>query len=218
MSSQEGGNDNRWMEGESGVEPLRRPGGLWLVTSRPAANGRQTAVELIPPGESRTVGSGRTADIQVPDRFMSRMHFRIRWLGNSPTVEDLASTNGTTVNGVPVAGRLRMSAPALLRAGMSEFGAFPAVATDRGLAVSFGRLLGLGDDTAILFHELFSASMRQGAMARLAAWYVGLLLDDGERGERDDLARCMLGPGLPGASMVPRVGAKLTDCVDLARP
>jgi hypothetical protein len=163
--------------GGPGLEPAK--GGIWLVASRPGASVRRPRVELIASGESRTVGSGATADIVVPDRYMSRMHFRIRWLGGCPTIEDLASTNGTTINGIQVAGRLRVSPPSLVRAGMSEFSLFPAVATERGSAVEFGRVLGLGDDTAALFHDMFSSSMRQGPMARLAAWYVGMLLDRG---------------------------------------
>jgi len=166
-------------EGRTGQDRIVGLGGLWLVSARAGATAQRPRVEFVPAGTTRSVGSGKTADIVVADRFMSRMHFSIRWLGDNPTIEDLTSTNGTTINGVPVAGRLRMSLPSLVRAGMSEFGLFEAAATERGRAVVCGRLLGLGEDSALLFHELFSASMRQGPMARLAAWYVGMMMDRG---------------------------------------
>jgi len=182
-------------EGAGKQDRIGTLGGLWLVVAaRGGGGGQRPRAEFLAVGQSRAVGSGRAADIVVADRFMSRMHFGVRWLGHGPTVEDLGSTNGTTVNGIQVAGRLCVSAPALIRAGMSEFSLFPAVATERGRAAEFGRLLGIGEDTAVLFHELFAASMRQGPMARLAAWYVGLLLDEGGGGEGARAAFPVLSP------------------------
>lgn len=46
-----------------------------------------------------TVGRDASADIQVNDTGLSRVHFAISWDGSSATVEDLGSTNGTKLAG-----------------------------------------------------------------------------------------------------------------------
>ncbi len=51
---------------------------------------------------SNIVGRGQDANFRLPDTGVSRAHAEIRWDGNSATLSDLNSTNGTTVNDVPV--------------------------------------------------------------------------------------------------------------------
>jgi len=48
------------------------------------------------------VGRGQDADFRLPDTGVSRRHVEITWDGQSATLADLGSTNGTTVNGTPV--------------------------------------------------------------------------------------------------------------------
>jgi pSer/pThr/pTyr-binding forkhead associated (FHA) protein len=51
---------------------------------------------------SNVVGRGRDADFRLRDSGVSRRHLEIIWDGESATLVDLGSANGTTVNGVPV--------------------------------------------------------------------------------------------------------------------
>jgi pSer/pThr/pTyr-binding forkhead associated (FHA) protein len=46
-----------------------------------------------------TIGRDASADIKVNDSGLSRVHFAIVWDGNSATLEDLGSTNGTKLAG-----------------------------------------------------------------------------------------------------------------------
>jgi hypothetical protein len=77
-----------------------------------------------------TVGRDAAADIQVDDAGLSRTHFAIKWDGSSASVEDLGSTNGTTVAGVNV--KLQnISADTVIKAGRTEF-VFRVVAKNQG--------------------------------------------------------------------------------------
>ncbi|WP_326945469.1 DUF3662 and FHA domain-containing protein [Amycolatopsis sp. NBC_00348] len=77
----------------------------------PAA-ARQLAASLqLDDGSNRTyslkqggnvVGRGQDADFRLPDTGVSRRHLEITWDGQSATLADIGSTNGTTVNGTPV--------------------------------------------------------------------------------------------------------------------
>lgn len=63
------------------------------------------------PGTARTIGRGAQADFIVEAPLVSRLHCRITADATGQLVmEDLGSTNGTTVNGTP-------TARAVLRAG-----------------------------------------------------------------------------------------------------
>ncbi|WP_030226012.1 DUF3662 and FHA domain-containing protein [Actinoalloteichus caeruleus] len=48
---------------------------------------------------SNVVGRGQDAHFRLPDTGVSRRHLEITWDGQSATLADLGSTNGTTVNG-----------------------------------------------------------------------------------------------------------------------
>lgn len=48
------------------------------------------------------VGRGQDAQFRLPDTGVSRRHVEITWDGQTATLADLGSTNGTTVNGTPV--------------------------------------------------------------------------------------------------------------------
>ena len=77
-----------------------------------------------------TVGRDAAADIQVDDAGLSRTHFAINWDGSSASVEDLGSTNGTTVAGVNVKVQ-NISADTVIKAGRTEF-VFRVVAKNQG--------------------------------------------------------------------------------------
>ena len=77
-----------------------------------------------------TVGRDASADIQVNDAGLSRTHFAINWDGSSATIEDLGSTNGTTVAGVNI--KLQnISADTVIKAGRTEF-VFRVIAKNQG--------------------------------------------------------------------------------------
>jgi hypothetical protein len=77
-----------------------------------------------------TIGRDAVADIQVNDAGLSRTHFAINWDGSSATVEDLGSTNGTTVAGLNV--KLQnIGADTVIKAGRTEF-IFRVIAKNQG--------------------------------------------------------------------------------------
>jgi len=77
-----------------------------------------------------SIGRDATADIQVNDSGLSRTHFAINWDGSSASVEDLGSTNGTTIAGVNV--KLQnISADTVIKAGRTEF-VFRVIAKNQG--------------------------------------------------------------------------------------
>ncbi len=80
--------------------------------------------------EKTTVGRDAIADIQVNDSGLSRTHFAINWDGANATVEDLGSTNGTTVAGHDVKIQ-NISADTVIKAGRTEF-VFRVVAKNQG--------------------------------------------------------------------------------------
>jgi len=51
---------------------------------------------------SHVIGRGQDSSFRLPDTGVSRRHLEISWDGRTATLNDLGSTNGTTVNGNPV--------------------------------------------------------------------------------------------------------------------
>ena len=92
----------------AGADPYAQQQGGYA----PPAAGRQLAASLqLDDGSNRTyslkqggnvVGRGQDADFRLPDTGVSRRHLEITWDGQSATLADIGSTNGTTVNGTPV--------------------------------------------------------------------------------------------------------------------
>ncbi len=54
------------------------------------------------------IGRGEDCDIVLPDRQVSRHHFRVVRDDNGYNVEDLGSKNGTYINGAPVRGSMQL--------------------------------------------------------------------------------------------------------------
>src|SRR5690606_32140097 len=84
---------------------------LSLHDALPIWNRQLTAILQLDDGSNRTyslkqggnvIGRGQDADFRLPDTGVSRRHLEITWDGQSATLADIGSTNGTTVNGTPV--------------------------------------------------------------------------------------------------------------------
>jgi DNA-binding CsgD family transcriptional regulator len=70
---------------------------------------------------STIVGRGADADIQLDDESVSRRHARLSYVEGSFEIEDLASKNGTRVNGAQVVAPVRLSAGDHVGLGDSDF-------------------------------------------------------------------------------------------------
>ena len=57
---------------------------------------------ILDPDRSYTFGKADTCDQQLPGPTVSRRHISLHWVNNRWVLEDLNSTNGTQVNGLPV--------------------------------------------------------------------------------------------------------------------
>lgn len=82
-----------------------------------------------------TVGRDASADIQIDDSGLSRVHFAIAWDGKGASVRDMRSTNGTKVSGRAIT-ETGITADTIISAGRSDF-TFRLIAkvnTDAGAA------------------------------------------------------------------------------------
>ena len=68
-----------------------------------------------------SVGRGADADIRLDSPEVSRRHARLRHRRGGIEVEDLSSSNGTLVNGVPVHGRARLGPGDRVQFGPARF-------------------------------------------------------------------------------------------------
>jgi two-component system, cell cycle response regulator len=82
--------------------------GLWLVVQEGPGAGAQHPVN-----GNVILGRDETADLQLPDKTISRRHAALRLEGETAVVTDLDSSNGTFVNGT------RIDDPTRLREGDS---------------------------------------------------------------------------------------------------
>ncbi len=67
-----------------------------------------------------TVGRDASADIQIDDSGLSRVHFAIAWDGKGASVRDMRSTNGTKVSGRAIT-ETGITADTVISAGRSDF-------------------------------------------------------------------------------------------------
>jgi DNA-binding NtrC family response regulator len=98
---------------ESGPSDRGEPG-LVLVFA-----GREPLLRAILSGVrgSVTVGRHDVGGARVPDERMSQRHARIAWDGEHLAVEDLASRNGTFIDGVRIEGPVERASARVIRAG-----------------------------------------------------------------------------------------------------
>ena len=67
-----------------------------------------------------SIGRDVTADIQIQDTGLSRVHFAIIWDGRNAAVKDLKSTNGTRISGRPIS-EVAISNDTQIQAGSNTF-------------------------------------------------------------------------------------------------
>jgi len=77
--------------------------------SEPVSRVQPRGILILPNGNQVALGNrhviiGRlaTCDVVIPDQNVSRHHAEILWQAGVPYIADLASTNGTQVNGLPI--------------------------------------------------------------------------------------------------------------------
>jgi pSer/pThr/pTyr-binding forkhead associated (FHA) protein len=74
------------------------------------------SVDLVPggeheiPPEGMVIGRAATAGLRVASAHVAPMHARVQPVAGGLTVEDLGTTNGTTLNGVSLRTRARLCA------------------------------------------------------------------------------------------------------------
>jgi pSer/pThr/pTyr-binding forkhead associated (FHA) protein len=87
---------------------------MWILQS--AGTESDDVTFRVAPGTIKTVGRARRADFIVDAALVSRLHCRLEVTDDRIDVIDLASTNGTFVNGKRVE-RARMKSGDLLQVG-----------------------------------------------------------------------------------------------------
>jgi pSer/pThr/pTyr-binding forkhead associated (FHA) protein len=93
------------------------PGRLVVVQSPELRAGSDYAVDSQP----LTIGRGGQNDVQLPhDDFASAQHARVEARRDGVWVEDVGSTNGTTVNGLKLTKPRRLSTGDVVRVGATE--------------------------------------------------------------------------------------------------
>lgn len=91
---------------------------MWLIES--TEESPETLLFRLLPGAIKTVGRAPRADFVVDAPLVSRLHCRLTLQADGLLVEDLASTNGTFVNGSRVAKGVLANGDTL-RVGRMEF-------------------------------------------------------------------------------------------------
>ena len=110
------------------LPPSRVRLGVWVVCSPPSSREVQPGVTrfLLEQPAAHVIGSSRSCDIVVPDRFVSRRHLKLTWGQDGLFLEDLRSTNGSFVAGTRIHGRRLASPPVLVRLGFRRFSVLEA--------------------------------------------------------------------------------------------
>jgi len=85
------------------IEVARGPIGVVRTTNTPSSDSRWTlnlnGTTYVLEGDVATIGRQATCTVHIPDINVSRLHAELRRSGDSWTIEDRGSTNGTKVNG-----------------------------------------------------------------------------------------------------------------------
>ncbi len=156
--------------------------GIWLCYSRPADKAGVVRSHLLRRGPPTTIGSGPLADVRLPDRFVSRSHLSIDWRRGEPFIEDLASTNGTSVNGQPLAGRRRIETPSLVRIGQLQILLLDGRTQRGALAVSLGPVCGPAGPLLPHLYQFLIGTLEYGAAGDFYRQAVAALCLGGEGG------------------------------------
>lgn len=86
----------------------------WMATLE--VNGQRFMLKV---GQT-SIGRDVTADIQIQDNGLSRVHFAIIWDGRNAAAKDLKSTNGTRIDGRPIS-EVAISNDTQIQAGSNTF-------------------------------------------------------------------------------------------------
>ncbi|WP_305080773.1 DUF3662 and FHA domain-containing protein [Pseudonocardia sp. TRM90224] len=97
---QQGGYDQGYQQGGYQQGGYQQGGYQGVAASLSLDDGSGRTYELTQ--GSHVIGRGQDSAFRLPDTGVSRRHLEISWDGQSATLSDLGSTNGTTVNGNPV--------------------------------------------------------------------------------------------------------------------
>lgn len=102
-----------------GGEVISRPDPeAWLVVA--GGGGLEPGVRFDAFG-GVSIGRSSEADIQIEDRYASSIHARIYPAAGGFILEDMRSTNGTTLNGQDVVGEVALEDGDRIRIGDTEF-------------------------------------------------------------------------------------------------
>jgi hypothetical protein len=119
--------------GPAGIGSAAPPGSgvvrrLTAAMPRADADARRPAPLRFPRGAGNFFSIGRDAscDLAIADMTVSRMHARLERTPDGWLLTDLASTNGTRVNGWRVRGQVQVRAGDLVRFGDAEYSLSPA--------------------------------------------------------------------------------------------
>ena len=100
------------------------PGGQFaagrLRVLRPGSDSRLRPGAVLPLKPETSLGAAADNDIILSDRYVSAFHARLGWDGAAWWIEDLGSTNGTTLDGRPCPPRQAQPASPGARLGLGD--------------------------------------------------------------------------------------------------
>ena len=91
-------------------------GALLIAHAHGAVSG---CVDRIAVEGSLTVGRRPDSGLCIDDAWLSGFHFEISFVNREAFIQDLGSTNGTYLDGAPLAGKQRIAGGSVIRAGRS---------------------------------------------------------------------------------------------------
>ena len=100
------------MKGHLKPAELKRAPEAFLRILSANEHANQPAGTQLPLKSVTLIGSNPDNDLELRDKYVSGKHAIIRWNGEDWTVEDLASTNGTLLNGRSLPPRQQEKVPA----------------------------------------------------------------------------------------------------------
>jgi pSer/pThr/pTyr-binding forkhead associated (FHA) protein len=101
-----------------GPPPKRKVTGRLVVVPNGDSTDESTVYEI--DTMAVTVGRGAGNDIPLDDEFASTLHARVESRPDGIWLEDAGSTNGTTVNGVPIDHALKLAPGDVIRIGETD--------------------------------------------------------------------------------------------------
>jgi hypothetical protein len=88
-----------------GGPEVQRGNDAWLIAERGGGLSRDERFDLI---GGLSIGRSKDADVQIEDRYASGIHVRLFSREGRHWVEDMNSTNGTTLNGAALNGEAEL--------------------------------------------------------------------------------------------------------------